>query len=280
MQRRAVQSVEFFSSNNLHESLKDGSKRSAIAGERHREIPKEWEQQAWRKNGTEVYSEYAEIAETEEGGDNVAPDSRGPRLMFAANRFTEVLSGLLTKASANDGTFEFNSTDPLDTTGSYMVETIKSTVEDGLAHIAHARLSTGVDRKRLQDLLDHVERWEAIWTRAAEQDPRRITAEEIDEILYPAAHVAARIEEELGAVQGVALASSKDLRLVRSQGIYDAIVRLAERRSNLIYKVGTNHIDDIQVLVPAPDPAVEVMSRDAYLLELRAVNKLPVDETQ
>jgi hypothetical protein len=248
----------------LADDLRTKKFKAAIAGEHHDEIPKGKETQAWGEEGIDVHYEDAVIP-LQGGGKKITPDPIVLRLGFAYTFLMEAAGPYLAKASEPGNGAGLAGEENIAYGLDYLLSALKGDL--GTARGAKAEEARPVIAAlaELDDVL---------------KNNRLVAAKNLEGIRVPLAAKVLRnlrvvgtfIEREHGAsaFKDVEF-NSGALQVARSQQMLDRIDGASASLENTIYKIGNDHVKDIERAKWKPKTNVTVLERETYLEEYRTI---------
>ena len=255
----------------LDEKLNDGDKKIAIVGEFHGVVKPEAEIDAYARKEITVEHEDADI-EVQKGDDSnkVTPDNSALRMMFLTTHIAEYVTSLQSKP-VDDATRNIELTRSESAVLATLFAKFKNEqlyVKQLLADATDADAPPVPFQAATIDKLGKARRKLAKATVADDEDVTSVNYDDVRLWTNRLISVAQTMEEELGSVQGFALAPSSDYSLLRAKHMYDTVEGLTASRDNLIYKVGNDHISEMIKIIKDVSADIEILDKDAYVTEL------------
>jgi hypothetical protein len=248
----------------LADDLNSGKLNVALAGETHYELPDNEERAAWAKSGIDVHYEGDSLPLNDGSSKKVTPDPVKLRLAFGYTRLNEYVSPYL-EASYKPGK-------SADVAGAKDAGWVLGYLLPVLIGDLGRRPDS--QAKEVDPLIEVLKELRAILRGGkltavvGDELARRVLASKVRRDLDLVGDFVKHLHDE-SAFSAVEFKSSS-LMVARSQQMLKRVNDEAGSLDNTIYKVGNNHVLDMQRERWAPNPKVSVLERTDYLKEYRA----------
>lgn len=256
----------------LADDLNSKKVNVAIAGEKHHEIPEDLERAAWDKSGIKLHYEADSIPLNDGSGKKVTPDPIKLRLAFGYTALNEYVSPYLESSYKPGKSADVASAKD----AAWVLNYILPVLINDLGRRPNSQAKEVDPMIAVLQELRSILKGKKLTSVVGDELARRVLASKVRRDLDLVGDFIGKLHSE-SASRDVEFKSSS-LMVARSQQMLERVNNEAGSMDNTIYKVGNNHVLDMQREKWAPNPKVAVLEKTDYVKEYQtqAGRKAPV----